>query len=155
VATGRFHWWLTNLKDACIAIPSVVMIFLQSSGLFNSCYCWGSAWSRGPDAYVQLDPDKDRKHNAETIYPALVWACLGLQAAVFLLALRISKRGRSMTRRDEETKMKDFWVVHKGNDARPEGKGGSGFGDQKAGRDVERFGVLPPPAMEVEPFLKK
>lgn len=126
VVTGRYHWYLTLFKDAFIALPSLFMIFLMSSGIFNSCYCWSSIWSRGrTGAYIQLDPDRDRKHNAETIYPALVWVCLGFQTFVFIISLRLSKRGRSMMRKDEKTKMRDFWSVHRGLDGeepKPEGK---------------------------------
>jgi hypothetical protein len=154
IATGRYHWWITLTKDAIIAIPSLLMIFLQSSGIFNSCYCWGSVYSRGALAYVQLEPDNDRKHNAETIYPALVWACLGLQALVFLVALRLSKRGRLMMRKDEETKMNDFWQVHRGTDARPEGERGTIMGEKNI-VDVEMHSALHTPNAETTPFLKR
>ena len=57
-------------------------------------------------------------------------------------------------RRDEVTKMNDFWEVHRGTAARPDSKSGAPSGD-KVARDVEMFGVLPPPAMEAVPFLKR
>jgi len=160
-ATGRYHWYLTLIKDIIVAIPSLIFIFLMCSGFFNSCYCWSSVWSRGrANAYIALDPDRERKHNAETIYPALVWACLGFQAFVYFVALRLSKRGRSMMRKDEKTKMRDFWSVHRGIESaelRPEKKW-----RRKSSADRERaqvyqlqeFSMLPPPAEE-DPFLKR
>jgi len=160
-ATGRYHWYLTLIKDTVVAIPSLTLIFLMCSGFFNSCYCWSSVWSRGRrEAYIALDPDKDRKHNAETIYPALVWACLGFQACVFLVAMRMSKRGRGMMRKDEKTKMRDFWSVHRGvegeEELKPERKWRrrSTVDKDKAQINMQLFSMLPPPAEE-DPFLHK
>jgi hypothetical protein len=166
IATGRYHWHLTVIKDAVIAIPALLIIFLMSSGIFNSCYCWSSVWSRGVRAYIQLDQDRDRKHNAETIYPALVWACLGFQTFMFFVAMRLSKRGRSMMRKDERTKMEDFWSVHRGYDPvkverkwkrratmSPENPGSS---MEKPGVSMEMYSILPPPADDSpSPYFRK
>jgi hypothetical protein len=112
--TGKYHWYFVIVKDTFIAIPSLAMIFLSSSGLFNSCWCWSAVYSRGlSNAVVLLDPDPIRKHNAETIYPGLVGTCIVLQALAFLLMISLSKRGRSLLRRVEKTKEDDFWKLHR------------------------------------------
>jgi hypothetical protein len=160
IATGRYHWYFTLIKDIIVAIPSLLLIFLMCSGFFNSCYCWSSVWSRGrADAYIALDPNKDRKHNAETIYPALVWACLGFQAFIFFVALRLSKRGRSMMRKDEKTKMRDFWSVHRGIEGEEvkierRWRRKSSGDKERVQVQLQTFSMLPPPAEE-DPFLKR
>jgi hypothetical protein len=112
--TGKYHWRFVCIKDFVIATPSLVMIFLSSSGMFNSCWCWSAVYSRGLEkAVVLLDPDPARKHNAETVYPGLVSACLFLQTVVFLVNLKMSSRGRSLLRRVEKVKEADFWKLHR------------------------------------------
>jgi len=168
IATGRYHWMIVLFKDTFIALPSLLLIFLMSSGIFNSCYCWSSVWSRGSDAYVQLEPDKDRKHLAETLYPAFVWGCLGFQAVVFWICLRFSKRGRGMMRKDEKTKMRDFWSVHRGVEGEEENQRRWGRKTSVSPREKGRASVsvrgssdnmemLPPAAVSSEayPFLKR
>lgn len=44
--TGKYHWRLTILKDALIALPTLITIFLSSSGLFNSPPHSPSSYSR-------------------------------------------------------------------------------------------------------------
>lgn len=65
---------------------------------------------------IILDPNNTRRHNAETIYPGLVGGCLGLQLVVFMIVMRLTKRGRALLRRDEKEKTKDFWDLHLAGD---------------------------------------
>ncbi|KAF2429738.1 hypothetical protein EJ08DRAFT_650194 [Tothia fuscella] len=123
--TGIYHWRFVILKDTFIALPALGLIFLSSSGLFNSCWCWSSIYSRGlANALILVDPDPIRKRNAETIYPGLVASCLFLQASVFLIMISLSKRGRSLLRRVEKIKEEDFWKLHHFGGRVYEGEGG-------------------------------
>lgn len=91
-----------------------MIIFLSSSGLFNSCWCWSTVYSRGvANAVVLLDPDPARKKNAETIYPGLVGTGLIIHILFFLFALYRSRKGRSLLRRSEKVKTQEFWDIHK------------------------------------------
>jgi hypothetical protein len=144
VATGKYHWYFMLAKDSIISSASLIMVFLQSAGIFNSCFCWGSVYSLGPRAYVQLDADRDRKRNAKTVYPALVWTCLGLQTMIFMLALRMSRRGRMMMRRSEKTKRDDFWNIHRGNDVRPEMQSAwNMWGGNRGDMEMDRIEAAP------------
>jgi hypothetical protein len=116
-ARGKWHWRFTLIKDALIAVPALAIILLTSCGFYNSCVCWSSYFSRGrANGVVMLDPNNTRRHNAETIYPGLVGACLGLQLILFMLIMRLTKRGRALLRRDEVDKTKDFWDLHLAGD---------------------------------------
>ena len=112
--SGKYHWRLMLVKDTLIAIPSLLMIFLSSAGMFNSCWCWSAVYSRGlKSAVVLLDPDPLRKANALSTYPSLVGTCLGVHVVLFLTMLFITKRGRSLLRRSEKIKDADFWKLHR------------------------------------------
>ena len=49
LATGTYHWRLTLIKDAFVAVPSFLAMFLSGAGLFNSCWCWS-----GPFQYPEV-----------------------------------------------------------------------------------------------------
>ena len=116
-ARGKWHWRFMLIKDAMIAVPALVVILITACGFYNSCVCWSSYFSRGrQNAMVILDPNSTRRHNAETIYPGLVGGCLALQLLVFLIVMRMTKRGRALLRRDEKVKTRDFWDLHLAGD---------------------------------------
>ncbi|KAF9893948.1 hypothetical protein FE257_008919 [Aspergillus nanangensis] len=112
LATGRYHYMLTTAKDAVVAVPIVVLIFLSSCGLFNSCYCWSAVFSRRGDAHVILDDSDERRYNAETYYPGLVTSCLGAQFLIVLWMLRLIRHGSTLFRRDEQQKQQDWLATH-------------------------------------------
>lgn len=81
--TGKYHWRFVLFKDALIAIPSVLIIFLSSSGLFNSCFCWSGWLTYGKNgARVPLVTDGFYEIKDRTLYPGVVGITIFLQIGV-------------------------------------------------------------------------
>ncbi|KAL4888811.1 hypothetical protein BDV59DRAFT_205797 [Aspergillus ambiguus] len=112
LATGRYHYVLTVTKDALIGVPMILMVFLSSCGLFNSCFCWSAFFSRTADAHVVLDDSDERAYNSHTFYPGLVSGCLGGQFLIVLWMLRVIRHGSTLFRRDEKQKQEDWLATH-------------------------------------------
>ena len=104
-ATGKYHWRFTLVKDALIAIPSIVVIFLSSCGLFNSCFCWSGFFFYGDSAHVSLslNPFYDN-----TFYPAIVGICLFLQLSVFVIITTTWRHGLKLMRWSERAKREQW-----------------------------------------------
>jgi hypothetical protein len=102
--TGKYHWHLILVKDAAIAIPSIVVIFLSSCGLFNSCFCWSGFFYYRDKARVPLNSDPFYQHNDRTIYPAVVAICLFFQCAVFLVVTVVWRKGLGIMRWSEQAR---------------------------------------------------
>ncbi|KAF4461697.1 hypothetical protein FALBO_11499 [Fusarium albosuccineum] len=110
---GQLAWCLTVAKDFMLGVPILIVIVSSSIGVFNTCTCWGSVFSRGHSkAYVRLDPISERVYNAHHIYPAMVATCLGLQLVTYALMIRVMRPGAKVFRPDEDTKMKTYRHVH-------------------------------------------
>jgi hypothetical protein len=101
---GSRHWHIVLIKDALIAIPSVVLIFLACAGRFNSCWCWSGVYSLGAKAHVPLNALPDFVIYNKTTYPALVAVCLTLQCGAFVGMMWVSWRGWNLMRWSEEEK---------------------------------------------------
>ncbi|KAH7069127.1 hypothetical protein BKA63DRAFT_569982 [Paraphoma chrysanthemicola] len=101
---GSRHWHIVLVKDALIAIPSVVLIFLACAGRFNSCWCWSGVYSLGAEARVPLNAFPYFVIYNRTTYPALVAVCLTLQCAAFIGMMWVGWRGWNMMRWSEEEK---------------------------------------------------
>jgi hypothetical protein len=107
-ATGVYHWHFVLYKDGLIGITSLLMIFLSSSGLFNSCFCLsGSFYYRGR-SHVSLNSDPFYERKNKTIYPAVVAICLFLQLAVFALIAGIWWNGLQVMRWSEKARADDW-----------------------------------------------
>ena len=101
---GPRHWYAVLFKDALLAVPSVVLIFLAVAGRFNSCWCWSGVFSLGADAHVALNPAPDFTRYNKTTYPILVGVCLTLQVVAFGMMMWVGWRGWSVMRWSEEEK---------------------------------------------------
>lgn len=103
-ATGTYHWHFVLWKDGLIGITSLLMIFLSSSGLFNSCFCVSGFFYYRGGGHVPLnaDPFYERKNN--TVYPAVVTICLVLELLVFGLITRIWWNGLQVMRWSEKAR---------------------------------------------------
>ncbi|KAL5363458.1 hypothetical protein BJX96DRAFT_178087 [Aspergillus floccosus] len=112
LSTGKYHYAMTLAKDALIGVPIVLMVFLSSCGLFNSCFCWSAYFSRKADAHVVLDDSDERARNAHTFYPALVSGCLGAQFLLVIWMLRVIRHGSTLFRREEKQKQADWLATH-------------------------------------------
>src|SRR5213078_1448268 len=87
-------------------------IVLSSCGIFSSCFCWSSFFTRSSDAHVILDDSDERERNEHTFYPGFVSGCLALQFLVFAWMLYISRHGSPLFRRNEKKKQEDWLATH-------------------------------------------
>lgn len=101
---GSRHWHIVLVKDALLAIPSVVVLFLACCGLFNSCFCWSGVYSLRLGARIPLNPTLDFAAYDKTIYPILVGVCLGLQILAFIAMMRGGWNGWRLMRWSEKEK---------------------------------------------------
>lgn len=107
-ATGIYHWHFVLWKDGLIGITSLLMIFLSSSGLFNSCFCFsGFLFYRGR-SHVPLNSDPFYERKNSTIYPAVVTVCLVLELVVFGLVARIWWNGLQVMRWSEKARAEEW-----------------------------------------------
>lgn len=106
-ATGKYHWRITLVKDACVAIPSVLIMFLSAVGLFNSCWCWSGPFQYGRKGRVPL-PETVYLANARSVYPAILGLALLSQVLVVLVIMVIWRRGMKLLRWSERDR-KDVW----------------------------------------------
>ena len=107
LVTSKAHWYITIVKDTIIAIPSIVLIFLSSCGLFNSCWCWSGVYSLHDRAHVPLNVADQFQHNDRTIYPTLVGTCLALQFCVFAGMMWVGRRGLRFMRWSEAERQEE------------------------------------------------
>ena len=79
-------WTWVLIKDAVVAAACVVVIFLSTAGMFNSCYCWSVNLTRKNNPVVPLNTDKSYEENAIKIYSGVVITCIGIQV-LFVFAI--------------------------------------------------------------------
>ena len=101
IATGKYHWRFTLIKDACIAIPSVLAMFLSAVGLFNSCWCWSGPFQYPGNGRVPL-PEKVYLANAKSTYPMIVGVGLLLQITLVIVVTVVWRRGLRLLRWSEK-----------------------------------------------------
>jgi hypothetical protein len=92
--SGATLWTLVIIKDSIIGLAALALVFLSTSGLFNSCYCWSTyMWHRwipgdwGDKAYVQLTTSDLYDEWARKVYSPVVYGSLGLQVIYFFFVL--------------------------------------------------------------------
>jgi hypothetical protein len=107
-ATGKYHWCFILVKDTLIAIPSIILIFLSSCGLFNSCFCWSGFFYYRNSAHVPLNSDPFYEHNDRTIYPAVVGVCLFLQLTAFVIIATTWRHGLKLMRWSEKARREEW-----------------------------------------------
>jgi hypothetical protein len=109
---GKFsrkqHWRLSFWKDVVVAIPSVLLIFLSSVGLFNTCYCWSIEVSEGEGASVPLNAGVEFARLDRKLYPILVSLCMFSQLALYVAIRIVSRRGLKQMAWSEGERQKEF-----------------------------------------------
>ena len=110
-ATGKYHWRFVLVKDTCVALPSIIVIFLSACGLFNFCYCWGGFLFSPRYAHVPLNSDSFYKHNDQTTYPAIVGVCTAFQLVMFGVIVGIWRRGLKVLRWSERVRSEEWAKV--------------------------------------------
>src|SRR5262249_1185684 len=102
--SGHKLWVIVLLKDAFIGLGSVAMVFLSTSGVFNTCSCW-SAWmwnySKGTpnEAVVPLNTADTYNDRTRSIYSLAVAICIGVQILFFACVIWPFKYGIEIVRR--------------------------------------------------------
>lgn len=102
-ATGAYHWRFTLIKDACIAVPSLLVMLLSAVGLFNFCWCWSGPFQRLGKRRVPLT-EKVYLDNAKSVYPMIVGLTLLLQITVVIVVAVIWRRGLQLFRWSEKSR---------------------------------------------------
>jgi hypothetical protein len=106
---SRNHWYLVFWKDVFVAVPSVLLIFFSSVGLFNTCYCWSMEISKGPrDAHVPLNVTSQFEKLDKMIYPILVSLCLFLQFISYIAMRIVGGSGFKLMRWPERKRQMEF-----------------------------------------------
>ncbi|KAH6667854.1 hypothetical protein B0J14DRAFT_489225 [Halenospora varia] len=110
--TGKYHWRFVLVKDALIAIPSVIVIFLSSAGLFNSCFCWSGYFQYGAaGARILLNSAPFYDFNDRTLYPGVVSVCLLAQICYFIFVAIRWRNGLHLIRWAESVRHEEAeWV---------------------------------------------
>jgi hypothetical protein len=103
-ASGKHHWRFILIKDALIALSSILIIFLSSCGLFNSCFCWSGFYGYHGRAHVPLNVNSFYELNDRTKYPAIVSACVFAQLLVFVIIAIIWRHGLKLMRWSERAR---------------------------------------------------
>jgi hypothetical protein len=101
---GKYHRRFVLFKDALIAIPSMLVIFLSNSGLFNWCFCWCGYFHYGKWARVTSNTNSLYEVNDRTLYPGVVAVTLLLQICCFAVVPWWWRRGVRLVRWGEGAK---------------------------------------------------
>ena len=106
--TGKYHWHFVLVKDAMIAVPSVLIIFLSACGLFNSCYCWSGAFYYRERARFLLVTDDFWEAKGRSTFPLVVGICVALQLAIFCATAIYLRRGVKLLRWSESSRSEEW-----------------------------------------------
>ncbi|EPE36522.1 hypothetical protein GLAREA_08685 [Glarea lozoyensis ATCC 20868] len=94
-------WRMIMCKDVVIAVPTVILLFLSSSGLFNTCWCWSGVMMHlhsREKAKVGLNTDLSFRPYITRLYPALFGICLTLQMLTFMVMFINGWKGLTLMR---------------------------------------------------------
>lgn len=106
-ATGTYHWRFTLIKDTCIALPSLLAMFLSAVGLYNSCWCWSGPFQYPGNGRVAL-LETVFFDNAKSVYPTIVGVTLLLQITMVIVVAVVWRRGLQLLRWSEKRR-KEEW----------------------------------------------
>ena len=116
-ATGVYHWHLTLIKDAVIAVLSLLVMFLSGVGLFNFCWCWSGPFQYSGTGRVPLTVTVYLE-NDKFLYPMIVGVTLFLEIFVFVVAAVVWRRGFSLLRWSGESRRDEWSRVRNGEGCR-------------------------------------
>jgi hypothetical protein len=107
LATGKYHWRLTVAKDAAVAIPSFLTMFLSAVGAFNSCYCWSGPFQYPGKGRVPM-PETAYLKNARSVYPTIVGVALLMEIVVVGVVAVVWRRGLRLLRWSEKSRRREW-----------------------------------------------
>lgn len=108
ILSGRQLWLVVLVKDCVIGIAALLVIFMSTAGIFNSCYCWTKYVSRGEQAYVPLNTDETYNHHALRLYSIIVGVCIGTQIAFYVVFMIWWRHGLSLIVWTEARRRKEW-----------------------------------------------
>jgi hypothetical protein len=107
--SGQVLWIMILVKDGVVGFVGLGLVFLSTSGLFNSCYCWSAymfhrflPFDWGREAWVPLNTDDVYDSYARRIYTPIVFGCLGAQLLFYAFIMFIWWDGVSVVRWNED-----------------------------------------------------
>jgi hypothetical protein len=109
-AKPQSHLLLTLVKSAIIAIAALLLLFLSSAGLFNTCLCWSGYLKLGRlGARIPIVADISFRPYIKRLYPALFYGCLVLQMVIFGFMIVISWDGIKTMRWSERERRRGLY----------------------------------------------
>ncbi|KAK3171746.1 hypothetical protein OEA41_003830 [Lepraria neglecta] len=118
-------FWVTGLKDLLIAIATMGGIITTQIGVFNRCSCY-TLWGKTGLALPQMpEVATVLRHRLSTVYPALIFVCVGIQ--LLLIPLFICVRYRHalrvfLQRDDAKSNAARLWKKRKGTSGLEQGQ---------------------------------
>jgi len=79
----KYHVRIVFVKDAVVSLAVTLPILLASIGVFESCWCIGSVFSNGSNAYVGLNAAGMMIQNAKGIDPGLMYGAYLVQFIMY------------------------------------------------------------------------
>lgn len=113
-ATGVYHWHFVLYKDGFIGLTSFLIIFLSSSGAFNSCYCFNGSFYYHGRGRIPLNTDFFYMRKNDTVYPAVVAICLSLELVVFAAIAKFWWNGLQTMRWNEKARAEKWEAAQSG-----------------------------------------
>lgn len=99
---------LMLVKDALIALGTIILVFISTAGLFNSCWCASNAITLGQNAPVVLNNTPDLMRDNKVRYKEVFFVGLGMQIFVFSWISWNGRKGLRLMRWSEKCKENAF-----------------------------------------------
>jgi hypothetical protein len=104
----RYHFHITMAKDSVVCLSTLLLIFLSSAGLFNTCSCATGLFLPHSSALIPLLNEPRQEENRTSRYMVIYLVCLGLQLLFFAVVWGIERKGVGLMRWSEAEKQRIF-----------------------------------------------
>jgi hypothetical protein len=108
---GRAHWNFVIARDLVVAAPIMLIVFLSSAGLFNTCRCWSAELFLKQRACIPMNWEEEYSIMNKRTYPAIAGVCVGLQLIFFILMLVFERRGFLLMRWSERKRQNMYMAT--------------------------------------------
>ena len=92
----RRQWRRVLLKDICIVVPQLVLLFAGFSGVLNSCFCWSAWFNRFGRAHIVLEPQELIMALARLQWPMLALVPVLLHLLFVLIIWAVCRGGAGL-----------------------------------------------------------
>ena len=108
-------FWVTGVKDLIVTLSTMLGIVATQIGVFNRCACY-TRWGRTGVALPEMpDVKKILIHRMQTVYPAVIFTCIGVQLIIVpsYICIRYRHAVRVFLQRDDgRSNAKWLWKVY-------------------------------------------